>query len=276
MIALIKKKMIWIVRRHPILYYIRFILISKNRKQNCINNVGCFNDINKKEDVPQLFFEVNERIPFSEHQDEFDKALTIARFLRENIKGGPGLGLSSKTTLQKMLDSKGGVCSDFSIIFCIFCLINDIKVKEWGCVEKFYKNIYGHSFNEVYSPKYEKWIAVDVNKGMCFNTSESDNPLSAFELFQYLREGNTLQMNFFSDFRPDNIQRLHQVYSKSSIPFIIINYRIKDNDYYLNKFEDRFPPFFTNAILILLGKNHQFLFVIDNYKKKLLPGYFQS
>ncbi len=31
-----------------------------------------------------------------------------------------------------MINGEGGVCSDFSQIYSNFCVINDIKVKEWG------------------------------------------------------------------------------------------------------------------------------------------------
>jgi hypothetical protein len=91
-----------------------------------------------KDSIPARYFEVNRSMNLNPEMETLEKALEIGRYLRANVKGGRGLGLSSEQTLEKMLGEKGGVCSDFSQIFCIFCLINDIKVKEWGCVDGLY------------------------------------------------------------------------------------------------------------------------------------------
>jgi hypothetical protein len=42
--------------------------------------------------------------------------------LRNNIKGGTGLGKSSKPPLQKMINGEGGVCSDFAQVYNNFVL----------------------------------------------------------------------------------------------------------------------------------------------------------
>ena len=44
----------------------------------------------------------------------------------------PGLSVPSEEALKIMLAGKGGVCSDMVQIFNNFCVINDIKVREWG------------------------------------------------------------------------------------------------------------------------------------------------
>lgn len=61
------------------------------------------------------------------------------------MKGGAVLGLSSKKTLEIMLARQGGVCSDFSQIFNIFCFINRIRVRECGCIDPLYKVLCGNS-----------------------------------------------------------------------------------------------------------------------------------
>ena len=269
------RKIAWAIRRHPFLFYFRYFLMSKNFTEKNSDDIGCFNDINEMHDIPIIFFEVNRNIGINSKEDEFERALAIAAYLRNNIKGGKGLGLSSNTTLKNMIDGQGGVCSDFSLIFNIFCFINGIKVKEWGCVDRFYKSRFGHTFNEIYSSKLEKWIAIDCHKGMYF-TAYTSTPLSAMELFQYLRSGNSLKYTFISDYVPKSVERTKYVYSKSTMPFIINNYNNSVYDYYLNKFQNVLPAFVINALLILLKLNHHFVFILDNYKKKLLPSPLQK
>ena len=266
----LKQKIVWGIRRHPLLFYIRYILMSRNNKAINSDGIGCFNDINEMASVPLIFFEVNKLIQLKPEADEFEKALDIAAYLRNNVKGGTGIGLSSEITLQRMLAGKGGVCSDFSLIFNVFCFINNIKVKEWGCVDRFYQSQYGHTFNEVYSSKFQKWIAIDCHKGLYF-TAITPTPLSALEVFQYLRYGKSLEYNFISAYVPKSVSRLKDVYGKTTMPFVIDNYNNKVNDYYLNKYQKLIPPFLINAMLILFRLNHHFVFILDNYKKRLLP-----
>lgn len=261
--------------RHPLLYYVRYLLLSKNNPVKNHDIIGCLNDINDLKDVPQLYFEVNSEINLSADADEFEKALQIGRFLRHRIAGGPGLGLSSDKTLEQMLAGKGGVCSDFTQVFNTFCFINHIKVREWGCVDRLYKSQFGHAFNEIYSTSFKKWIALDIHKAIYFPATEKGIPLSTIELFQSLRNGEELQFTLYSEYVPKNLERIRSVYSKSTVPFLVSGYRSKVNDYFLNKF-NMFPPFMINMIMILFRKNQHFIFVMDNYKVKLLPKYLQN
>jgi len=271
----LKKKIFKILFRHPGLYYIRYILLSKNHKGKSAEAIGCFNDLNPINEIPKLYFDVNKKISINPGMDELEKALEIGRFLRNAITGGTGLGLSSAETLAKMLEGKGGVCSDFAQIFNLFCCINNIKVKEWGCIDRFYKTRFGHSFNEIYSSELQKWIAIDIHKSIVFSDGEKSQLFSVTELFHYLRDGNPLKLIFFSAYIPRNVDRIPHVYSKNTIPFIISNYKNNVNDYFCNRFKN-FPPFIINAIMIVLRKNYAFVFVMDNYKTKLLPKYFQN
>jgi len=228
-----------------------------------------FNDINKKEDAPSLFLKVNEKIPLEPEMDEFDKARAIAVYLRKQIPGGRGLGLSSNKALELMLAGDGGVCSDFSQIFNEFCVINDIKVREWGTVEKFYNPMFGHTFNEIFSTRLNKWIVIDVGKNL-FYKGDGDEPLSVIELFPYLRNGNQIKYEHFSDHVCIDLYKIDKTYSKFTIPFVISNYNNKEYDHYLNRYQYRMPSFMINALMIVLGKNYKFIFVLDNYRTKLL------
>lgn len=239
-----------------------------------MGDLGCFHNFNSLDSIPKLYFETNEKIGLDPSLDEYDKALQIGKFLRTTIKGGPGIGLSSAETLQRMLANKGGVCSDFSQIFNIFCFINNIKVKEWGCIDRFYKTEFGHSFNEIYSSSKNKWIAIDIHKGIIFN-NESGVPLSTTELFSELRKGNHVEFKHYSEYlSPDNHRTPH-VFSGKTIPFIISNNKNEVTDYYFEKYQNLLSPIIINSLILLLRKNHTFIFAMDDYKAKLFPKWMQ-
>ncbi len=271
-----KDKMIWMLKRHPLLYYSRYILLSKNFTGKNPDEAGCYNDLNAPQDIPELYSRINSQIPLNAEMDEFEKAIAISTYLRTHVKGGPGLSLSSEKTLEGMLEGRGGVCNDFSQVFNNFCVINNIKVKEWNCVDRFYLTQYGHTFNEIYVPRLQKWIAIDVHQSFYF-TDENNMPLSAVEAFSRRRSGLENIFSFFvPGYEPKSMERLHNIFSPKSIPFLTVNYKNSEVDRYLNKFAGKFPVFVITTIMILLRKNFSFLFVLDNYKIKLLPKYFQD
>ena len=258
------------------MFYTRYALLSKNSNDKNIDTIACFNDANTLDSIPKLYFEVNVKINIDKNQDEFDKALTIAKYLRSEIKGGGGLGLSSAKTLEMMLAGKGGVCSDFAQIFSIFCFINDIRVREWGCVDRFYKTQFGHSFNEIYATQQQKWIAIDMHKAIIFEDVAHNNYFAAIDLFEDLRNGNPLHYKHYSDFRTGEHDRIETIYSKGAIPFLIENKNTATVDHYYNKYQESMPIIMINIMLLLAGKSQHFIFVLDNYKEKLLPEYFQN
>lgn len=264
------------LKRHPLLYYSRYVLLSKNFTGKNPDDTGCYNELNAPQDIPEIYSRVNARIPLTPEMDDFEKALAISTYLRINIKGGPGLSLSSAKTLEAMLDGRGGVCSDFSQVFNNFCVINNIKVKEWNCVDRFYLSQYGHTFNEVYAPQLQKWIAIDMHQSFYF-TDENRTPLSVVEAFSRRRAGLENNFEFFvPGYEPKSMDRLKNIFSSKSIPFLTINYKNNEVDRYLDKFAGKFPVFVITTLMILLRKNFCFLFVLDNYKIKLLPKYFQD
>lgn len=260
----IKKK----IRRHPLLYFTRYAFVSKNGMYQYTEDMCRFDEFHTAASVPDYFFKINQKIPLDPHSDELEMAKQIGVYLRNACKPGPAIGLSPENTLKKMLHGEGGVCSDFSEIFNLFCLINNIKVKEWGCIDKFYKSKYGHSFNEIYSSALKKWVAIDIHKGILF-TDENKKYLSGIELFKYLRAGNPLIVQQYSDYSSPMPDRLNLIYSSSSIPFLIDN---KNYDYvsnYMRKHEHKYYKLLIDTWVFLKKKNPKFIFVLDNYKELL-------
>lgn len=269
------KKLAHTFKRHPLLYLIRYAMLSKNGKGKNIEAMGCFNDINTLESIPKLYFEVNAKIPLDPNQDDLSRAITIATYLRKVVRGGPGIGLSSERTLSLMLEGKGGVCSDFAQIFNIFCFINTIRVKEWGIVDSLYKGKFGHAFNEIYSSELQQWIAIDIHKGILFLDEKNKKYFSTLGLFQHLRAGNRLKVKYFSEYVCPNSERTPMIYSSTSIPFLIENKPNSVTDYYYNKLQNA-PILLINTLLVLLNKNQTLIFILDNYRIKLLPRFLQE
>lgn len=257
------KSLIWYLRRHPILYKIRFRLLSKNASKNRIEKF-CYNQINKIADIPQIYFELNPFI-FEKTKvvlSDLDKAKQIAIWLRNNCKGGPGLGKSSTLVLRKMIGGEGGVCSDFSQVFNNFCVINDLKVKEWGlkiqsndpCIKG------GHSFNEIYSKEFQKWILIDVAKSILFHPINPTVPLSVFDLIQSKKENKEIYFSSFNTKNTLDCKRITALYlTSNSSPFVITNYCNKTYDSCLDTLKF-LPEPIIHGLLYLIGKSYVFEF----------------
>lgn len=260
------KSLSWYFRRHPALYKIRFKLVSKNSSLETIEKY-CYNDLNKKTDITPLFFEINNLIFTNpkENLNDFAKAKKIAIWLINNVKGGPGLGKSSTTALQKMINGKGGVCSDFSQIYSNFCVINDLKVKEWGMKSLSNDSSIsgGHSFNEIYCHEFQKWVMIDVSKSVLFYQKYNEIPLSTLEYIQIKKEQKEIIISSISTHQLVDNQNINNIFLLSkSLPFLITNYNNKTIDYLLDKLSF-LPESITHGLLILSGKGYTFEFPIE-------------
>jgi hypothetical protein len=129
----VKEKLKHIIRRPTFLYHLRFKLLSQFETKESVSGLY-YNFLNPISEIPQYFFEINAKIFAGQRNtlSDLEKVETIARWMIKNIKRGRGLGLSSEDTIKIMTLEKGGVCSDFAQVFNNLCVINDIKVKEWG------------------------------------------------------------------------------------------------------------------------------------------------
>ncbi len=249
------------MKRHIVFYYLRFWLQSRNQPD--VTRLSCFNDYNRKEDVPPLFREVFAKMDLPASGD-FERALAIAVAQRMMIKGGRALGFDSEKTLQLMLDGKGGVCSDQAQAFNIFCLLADIRVREWGTIESASTPDVGHVINEIYSKELGRWIAIDVMKNLWFQ-SEDGHPLSVTGLFASLRKGEPLRYVHFSNHRCIDMYKINRTYSGSCITFYIDRYSNKTYDRYLKRFSG-WHNAFIHGLMILTRQNYRYVFVLDNYR----------
>jgi hypothetical protein len=262
------KKVLWVFKRHPFLYTTRFKLLSKNVNELEIADCS-YNQTNNKVDIPEFYKVVNKRI-FEDYQDtstDLDVVKKLSNWLQEHIKGGPGLSEPSEKALKMMLDGKGGVCSDLVQVFNNFCVLNNIQVREWGVTRApFNKAFGGHSFNEVFSKKLDKWVLIDVSWSVMFY--DNDNiPLSVLELYKNLREKKKISYkSYYKDIslknRPIDKNFLHP----DTVPFLICNYSNKVYDTCLNYTRPILPVFVTHFALYVLGKSYNYRFPLDDYR----------
>lgn len=267
---MILKKFSWLLKRHPFLYLARFKLLSKNSTVEDIKRYT-YNQFNTSDAIPSDFKTIND-IVFKNNKPtkDIETVKQLSLWLQNNIKGGPGLSEPSDRALKIMLAGKGGVCSDMAQIFNNFCVINTIKVREWGTTRApFNKKFGGHSFNEVYSETYNKWVLIDVSSCVLFY-DDKDIPLSVIELYQLIRANKQVHFKTFNSKKPLSEKNIERNYlNPDTIPFLICNYSNKTYDTSLKYTRPLIPVFITHFFLFVLGKSYHYRFPLDDYKKIL-------
>jgi hypothetical protein len=261
------KNILWTLKRHPFLYTSRFKLLSKNSNIRDIETCT-YNHVNSKKDIPKKYFEINALI-FSDGcpTSDLDLVMKLNKWLVEHIKGGPGLSVPSAEALTRMLEGKGGVCSDMAQIFNNFCVINDIQVREWGSTRAPYEKTYGgHSYNEVFIKELNQWILIDVSYGIMFFYDEK--PLSVIEFYQLFRDGKNISYESFIDSLKNYETMVYRNYlNPNTVPFLICDYSNKTYDKFLNFSRPYLPVFMVHFILYVLNKSYHYRFPLNNYKE---------
>ncbi|WP_178988981.1 transglutaminase domain-containing protein [Winogradskyella schleiferi] len=242
--------------------------MSKNSNVNELSDYS-YNNNNRKTDIPAYFTEVNNKI-FEDGKPESDIDLVkkLCTWLENNIQGGPGLSVSSEQALKIMLSNKGGVCSDKVQVFNNFCVINDIKIREWGVTRAPFNTKYGgHSFNEVFIKELNKWIMIDVSYCSLFYF-EDDKPLSVTEFYTLLRNGEKVSYNIFNDAMDVDHKSIDKNYlNPDNVPFIIHNYSNKTYDAFLKTLRPVLPVFIIHFVVYLIAKSYKYKFPLDDYKR---------
>lgn len=265
---MILNKLHWTLKRHPFLYMTRFRLLSRNSNKEAIRSIS-YNAFNKKEDIPQNFYVINAQV-FLEGKPDTDLALikNLVTWLYHHSKVGPGLSEPSDRALETMVHGSGGVCSDMAQIFNNFCVINGIKVREWGTTSApFNRSNGGHSFNEIYAKELKKWLLIDPSWGVLFY-DQANMPLSVLEVYQLSRQGVPVQYRSFIENKVIEEDHVKKNYLNTDItPFLICNYRNATYDRFLKLARPHLPVFVIHFFVYLLGKSYHYKFPLDNYKK---------
>lgn len=262
------KKLTWLLKRHPFLYRTRFKLLSKQVDENHLEDCS-YNQLNPVEEIPDLFKEKNKEIVnANSRKSDLDIVKAISIWMQDNIKGGPGLSEASDVALNMMLNGEGGVCSDFAQIFNNFCVINKIKVREWGTTRiPFSVDFGGHSFNEVYIKELNKWVMVDVYYCLFFKSETSDY-LSTLEFFKLQREGvSVTPYLFYANDRIEPNTFVRNYLKPGLLPFLICGYSNKRYDKLLRQTRSWLPIFASHFFMVLIGRSYHYRFALDNPKQ---------
>jgi len=242
--------------RNPFFYKMRFKFLLRNIKNNEFDDLY-YNRYNSKKSIPKLYHTYNEAIfpDGNNNLNDLQKTLAIANWLRDEVKGGPGLGKSSTETLKHMINSQYGVCSDFSQVFNNFCVINDLKTREWG-INNLNFNGGGHSFNEVFISELNKWILIDVSKSIYFFDEAISKPLSTMEVFKKSRLRQTKQYHCFNEQQKNDIQEIEKFFFTEDVQaFIIHKYRNNVYDWFLDRFK-KLPIPIVHGFIFLIGRSY--------------------
>ena len=226
----------------------------------------CYNQHNQPSQIPQLFHTYNQL--WFKHLTGtcLQKAIAIARRLRNELGGGASIGLASQATFAAMLTKKAGVCSDYSQVFINFCILNNIKVREWGVVDKWYNPRFGHSFNEIYCIQLKQWVAIDVGKGVVFSTLTNNyRLLSVLALRKYAgRYPHQLQFCSIAqkNLAASTVQHLMHIYGLHVPYYFLVNrYNIYVMDKWLSRFSKPGLLQLAHLWVFLRGQYVQFMFL---------------
>lgn len=267
MAASVKKYLAFLLRRAPIFFPIRFLLILQKPDRKTLDEEN-YNAYNPKQDIPEAFYTENKSIAVS-GDNTFDRALHIAKYLKGTYGGGTkNLGYSSAKTLHTMQTKAEGTCGDYSQIFINFCILNDIKVREWGLHDKVYKNTKGHVFNEVYLPEAEQWMFIDLHFAIYFKDKTTGKPLSVASLISMVE--NNLQNNIeFVHFLPikdsfEGREYIKDIYFvKGYLVFLVTHYYIKKMDKALDG-AGKLPIPLVHLLLIFKRQYYKYMLVFGS------------
>ena len=269
------KRLQKLLKRHTIFHFFRCFMITRKPSHKVFSD-EIINNYNCKKDIPPLFVLENMKIVFQK-EGSFRKAIAIAKFMGTTYTGGRGLGYSSEETLTIMKANKGGVCSDYSQLMINFCILNDIKVREWSVSAKLY-GTFGHVFNEVYSDEYDKWVFIDAAKSFYFIDRQTKLPISSIEYIDLLTasmEHLVVAVNILTgqvDESITNKEAIHLAYfNKTNVFFLVSNYRIWWFDRIL-KLRKILPLPVLHFILIGIGNYYKYHFYINELNDSNLRG----
>ncbi len=240
-------------------------MVTKSPKPTYFKDEN-YNAYNSKEDIHPIFFEDNPITDSEQNLSTLVKVIKIAEHFNTFFKKGRGLGLASDDSYITMRYKQGGVCSDFAQVFINFCIINDIKIREWGIKGGTQSVIGGHSFNEFWSEELKKWILIDVYNGVFIINKSSRELLSVSQLVDYMSGFNAENLDFelmVDTLKPPNKPHLaNYFFDNRNLFFLITNYRIKKVDVFL-KYQNRIPLAILHTSLIFFKRYFNYRFYVN-------------
>ena len=256
-------KIKYTLKRHPFLMKARWFMITREPRFSKFKEEN-YNAYNKKEDIHSIFYEDNPLTEAEQKLSTLVKVIKIAEHFNTFFKRGPGLGYSSKESYITMRYKKGGVCSDYAQVFINFCIINDIKVREWGIGVPGMAG--GHSINEFYSEELGKWILIDIHNCVFVMNKSSKELYSVKQLVDYISGFNAdnLTLEDMVDNRKGSSKEYlaKYLFNNKNLFFLITNYKVSKMDALL-EFQNRVPLVFIHTLLIILRRYFNYMFYVN-------------
>ena len=140
----------------------------------------------ERHEPPPAFRKVLAELKLNSHDDEWSRALAIARHLQVRLDGGGAIMAGLEETYGRIVSQGEGYCGDFADVFSALAQAHGIVTRQWSFSFDGYGG-HGHIFNEVWDSTAGKWRAIDVFNNYLFLDADTGEPLSALEFRASLR-----------------------------------------------------------------------------------------
>lgn len=230
-------------------------------------NTECYNYYNAQSSVPKLYIRENENIEF-ENDLTFEKGCEIVKYIKSGDRKMKGPGYASSEILKAMKDNRGTISKDFSTLFINFCILNNIKVREWNVTENLNSSL-NHVFNEIYCSEYDKWILIDVMEGFYFIDNYKKFPLSAVEYIDLLSAKHLNKIRTVSVLsgkeddalrREPHIQKMY--FNPSNLFCLLVNYKVNSVGV-MEMFHKLLPSPWFHFLLLISGLSYNYVFYVN-------------
>ncbi len=259
------------LRQAQLFFPVRFFLVLTIPSKKVLEEEN-YNSYNHKKDIPKIFYTENEKMQVVGNTT-FERVLHIATYLKGKYGGGTkNLGYSSEKTLHTLQTQPEGTCGDYSQVFILFCILNDIKVREWGVHDKVYKNTIGHVFNEVYLPEQNQWMCIDLHFAIYFKDTITQQALSMPDIIKRTAESKeeTIEIAHFLPIKNSAEGRAYikSIYfRRTHLFFLITHYQNKKMDDALNRFS-KLPIPLVHLWLIFRRHYYKYMLVFNYETEK--------
>ena len=200
----------------------------------------------------------------------FEKAKRIAFDLAHGHRTGRGLSADSCQSLKLIYAGLAGVCSDYAQVYTGLCVASGVKIREWGMCDDLVQTKCGHSFSEVFSTEYGKWVFIDSYGSIYATLRGQDDPLSVIELIDLMTANLGDEVHFrhiVEERRHQTRQTLAKIYyNPENIFFLSCDYNIFKQDKVL-KWADILPLPFLHFILFIIGEYQRFHVYINQHNE---------
>ncbi len=140
----------------------------------------------ERHEAPPSFRKVLNELNLDSHQDEWSRAMAIARHLQVRLDGKGPIMAGLEETYGRIVDQGEGYCGDFADVFSALARADGIVTRQWNFSFDGYGG-HGHIFNEIWDGTTGKWRAIDVFNNYLFLDGDTGEPLSALEFRSSLR-----------------------------------------------------------------------------------------